>query len=68
MMPRTYALKRLLEHGPMRRAEIVQRTGWEQRAFERALQHCLATGVVVKRIDHSARCKRDRVLYEAAPL
>lgn len=66
-MPRTYALKRLLEHGPMRRAEIVEHTGWGRRVFERALQHCLATGVVVKRIDPAARCKRDRVVYEAAP-
>lgn len=67
MMARTYALKRLLEHGPMRRSEIFECTGWDRRANASALQRCLETGVVVRRLDHSARRKHDRVLYEAAP-
>lgn len=36
-MSKTYALKRLLEHGPMRFAEIVECTGWEYRQVEVAL-------------------------------
>lgn len=38
-MTKTYALKRLLEHGQMTRPEIVDCTGWTTSQVDRALQH-----------------------------
>lgn len=46
-MPRTYAAKRLLEHGPLTTPEFVEITGWEQRQAERVLQCLLDTEVVI---------------------
>lgn len=45
-MTKTYAIKRLLEHGPMTRAEIIECTGWSMRVVERALQQTMRTNQV----------------------
>lgn len=45
-IPRTYAAKRLLEHGPLTTPEFVEITGWQQRQAERVLQQLLDTEVV----------------------
>lgn len=38
-MTRVHALKRLLEHGPLTRAEIVEQTGWSQNTVTAALRN-----------------------------
>lgn len=48
-MTRTYALRRLLEHGPMNRAELLACTRWPRRELGRALQAVVDSGVVVRR-------------------
>lgn len=45
-MTRTYALKRLLEHGPMTRREIRECTRWTVRTTGHALETLLAQGLV----------------------
>jgi predicted transcriptional regulator len=45
-MTRTYALKRLLEHGAMTRKEIRVVTGWRSSSVNTALGHCLRDGLV----------------------
>lgn len=45
-MNRTYAAKRLLEHGPLTQSEFLEITGWEQRQAARVLQQLLDTQVV----------------------
>lgn len=45
-MTRTYALKRLLEHGPLTRAEITAITGWPAKTVKAALRQTLMTDVV----------------------
>lgn len=65
-MTRTYAIKRLLEHGPMNRAELLDCTRWGCRDLTRALQQVLSTGVVVRRrVAHSVARERAFV-YEVA--
>jgi len=59
-MPRTYALKRLLEHGAMGLTDIVECTGWPFWVANKALQQCLCTGVV-RRVPSGSR-----YAYEAA--
>lgn len=44
-MTRTYAAKRLLEHGPLTHAEFLEITGWPLRAVESALKSLVETGV-----------------------
>ena len=40
-MTHTYALKRLLEHGPMTRCEIRICTGWKGRSVDAAISKCI---------------------------
>lgn len=47
-MTRTYALKRLLEHGPMTPAEIVECTRWTARQADSALGALKACGLVLQ--------------------
>lgn len=41
-----YAAKRLLEHGPLTEAEMLEITRWPRRKVTSALESMLATGVV----------------------
>jgi hypothetical protein len=41
-MTKTYALKRLLEHGPMNVPEMVACTGWGRRTVEKTLDNLKA--------------------------
>jgi len=60
-MPRTYAAKRLLEHGPLTTPEFVEITGWQQRQAERVLQQLLDTEVVsFKKVWNQHRTTRSR--------
>lgn len=45
-MTRTYALKRLLEHGAMTRREIWDCTLWSRRELDSALAGCMRSGLV----------------------
>jgi hypothetical protein len=47
-MTKTHALRRLLEHGPMTRPEIVECTRWTSGAVGNALGRCLRSGYVVR--------------------
>jgi len=60
-MTRTYAIKRLLEHGPMELADIADCTGWGRGAVKCALRHCLQAGTV-RRVPTASRF---RFQYEA---
>lgn len=42
-MTRTYAAKRLLEHGPLTAAQFIEITGWEERTCRRTLQQLVDT-------------------------
>jgi len=48
-MTRTYAAKRLLEHGPLTQQEFTEITGWKDRQAERVLQQLLDSKVVTCR-------------------
>lgn len=61
-MTRTYAAKRLLEHGPLTMGEIVTITGWPVRVCRRALQNLEQTGIVLR--DSYRAC---RPVYRLAP-
>lgn len=56
-MTKTYALKRLLEHGPMTPGEIKTCTRWPGRQVEHALEELRRTGLVraVQRSGDQAR-------------
>ena len=45
-MTRTYALKRLLEHGPMTPKEITECTRWTSKQVHRTLELLLETGLI----------------------
>lgn len=45
-MTRTYALRRLLEHGSMTRPDLLECTRWTGRQLSHALDHVLRQGVV----------------------
>jgi len=47
-MTKTHALRRLLEHGPMTRPEIVECTRWTSGAVGNALGRCIRSGYVVR--------------------
>jgi predicted transcriptional regulator len=59
---RTYALKRLLEHGALSIPELCAITGWQRRQVNRTLQHCMACGVV-RRLSQRADGYRYRPRY-----
>lgn len=65
-MTKTYALKRLLEHGPMTRAQIVECTGWKRRQVESALQDVLRANLVIPSGYAKGRDVRGGFTYEAA--
>ncbi len=48
-MTRTYALKRLLEHGPMNRREIIEVMGGKLRAAEEAICALYRQGIIHKK-------------------
>lgn len=60
-MTRTYALKRLLEHGPLTVSEIVDCSGWTLPQAAAAIQNGLVTGVVA--ILGNARGQHGRVSH-----
>lgn len=45
-MTSTYALQRLLQHGPMRRSELIEVTGWPERRVDKALYATTCDGRV----------------------
>lgn len=45
-MTKTYALKRLLEHGPMSWPELIDCTGWGPRQLQSAIRNCMETGAI----------------------
>lgn len=47
-MPRTYAAKRLLEHGALSMAQFEEITGWKKRHAHRTMQNLVDAGVVHK--------------------
>jgi predicted transcriptional regulator len=47
-MSRTHALKKLLEHGPLTRREIVEITGWKAKQVHFTLAYLSQTGAIVK--------------------
>lgn len=58
-MTRSYALKRLLEHGPLTRPEIAAITGWTENAVRSALERLIEYRLI-------RRSKRQRrSVYEA---
>lgn len=58
-MTRTYALKRLLEHGALTRPEIVAITGWSENAVRSAIARLMEYQLI-------RRTKRQRrSVYEA---
>ena len=50
-MKRQYALKRLLEHGPMTAKEITACTGWSSKETHKSLEGCLRSESVAMRLD-----------------
>jgi transcription initiation factor IIE alpha subunit len=60
-MTRSYALKRLLEHGALTRREIVTITGWSENAVRSAIERLMEYELI-------RRTKRQRrSAYEACP-
>lgn len=45
-MTTTYTIQRLLQHGPMRRRELVEVTGWPKRRVDKALYATTCDGRV----------------------
>lgn len=64
-MTRTYALKRVLEHGAMSYADLLDCTRWTGRVLSRTLQQCMATGVVVRRQVLRCAARQRAWVYEA---
>ena len=58
-MTRTYALKRLLEHGPMNPKQIAECTRWETSIVHSVLVQCMETETIKCRM-------RDGVMYYEA--
>lgn len=65
-MTRTYALRRLLEHGPMNRDELLQCTRWTGRQLSRALECVQATGLVVRLRVQGQQARNRAFVYEVA--
>lgn len=47
-MTRTYALKRLLEHGPLNMKELMAITGWKNNQIHHAIECLIQVGIVTK--------------------
>ena len=58
-MTKTYAAKRLLEHGPLTAAQFIEITGWEERTCRRTLRQLVDTEVATiwnpPRLRHATR-------------
>lgn len=65
-MTRTYALKRLLEHGAMSWGDLRDCTRWTGSALSKTLQQCMASGVVVRRTLPGRAARNRAWLYEVA--
>lgn len=70
-MTRTYALRRLLEHGPMTLAEIVDCTGWRWATAKNALdalldQHLIRRAGTKTELDFMTKRHVWTYQYEAA--
>ncbi len=50
-MTRTYALRRVLEHGVMGRDELLACCGWPESVLESAIRRCLASGCIRRVVD-----------------
>ena len=51
-MTRTYALKRLLEHGALTYTEILEVTRWEKKSAKDAIKKLLKCGLVKRTTVH----------------
>lgn len=60
-MTKTYAAKRLLEHGPLTFTEMRQITGWRYATLESALRNLMESGLAV-----AERCGPHRNVYRLA--
>ena len=60
-MTRTYALKRLLEHGGLTRGEIATITAWRMPTVDATIARLVESGVIV------AIRRRRMSVYEVAP-
>jgi len=58
-MTRTYAAKRLLEHGPLTFGELVEITGWSSRQVESVIYSMVDQGLV----QHTSGLGQRRRLY-----
>ncbi len=58
-MTRTYAAKRLLEHGPLTFGELVEITGWSSRQVESVIYSMVDQGLV----QHTSELGQRRRLY-----
>lgn len=57
-MTRTYAARKLLEHGPLTLSEFLQITRWPYRTAQRTLENLQEVGLVV-----AESCGQHRNLY-----
>jgi predicted transcriptional regulator len=48
-MTRSYALVKLLEHGPLTTSEIEQITGWTKRQVQRTISHVSEDGRIERK-------------------
>jgi hypothetical protein len=62
-MTRTYAARRLLEHGPLTLREMIAITRWPVNAVKGALQNLAAAGELGSL--PAPRCRRTRVYFLA---
>jgi hypothetical protein len=60
-MTRTYAARKLLEHGPLTLSEFLQITRWPYRTAQRTLENLQEVGLVV-----AESCGPHRNLYRLA--
>ena len=64
-MTRTYALRKLLEHGPMTRREITECTGWTRDVVNHALR-ALMDSAAVRALSHMRDATGVRTVYGLA--
>ncbi len=64
-MTRTYALKRLLEHGPMTRSEILDVMGGNRKRASNALSELCTQKIVTRRMPEWRKNKKS-FLYQLA--
>ena len=64
-MTKTYALKRLLEHGPMGMGAITECTGWRAKSVTVALGSLCEQGLVTRRRASGNSRRNEKFEYEA---